>query len=170
MTVQMSIIAEVDPWPATVTAVNAWRGQCLAVLAAAETSVSETLLVMAQAGKRGSNVKLPHLIGQRCDALAKAIAPDGSFHAEGKAAIEALDAYRTHAPLRNFLCHAPGKISRERNGRWLLTLKVLAFRANHPEYSVHVIEEAESDKVVRGLRADCRRLRDCLQRLRATLG
>ena len=169
MTVHMPIAAEADPWPATITAVNAWRGHCLAILAGAETSVSETLLVLAKAGERGGKIKLPHLIGQRSDALAGAIGPDGPFYAEGKNSIDALDAYRAHAPLRNFLCHAPGKIACEKNGRWLLVLKTLSFRASRADHSVRIIEEAESDELLRRLRADCQRLRTCLEQLRATL-
>ena len=165
----MPITVDTDPWPATQSAVNEWRGQCLAYLARAETAVSETLLVIAQADDRHPKIKLPHLIGQRCDALANAIGPEGPFHAEGKDVIEALDAYRAHGGLRNFLCHAPGKITRDRNGRWLLMLKILTFRANRPERSVHIIEEAESGELLGHLRGDCQRLTDHLDRLRRKL-
>ncbi|THD38190.1 MAG: hypothetical protein E7773_00050 [Sphingomonas sp.] len=167
MTIQMPIAAATDPWPATQAAVNAWRGQCLAHLARAETAVSETLVMLAQ--NREVAIKLPHLIGQRCDELAKAIAPDGPFHAQGGDVREALDAYRGHASLRNFLCHAPGKITCDRSGRWVLVLRILTFRANRPERSVHIVEESESSELLDRLRVDCRRLTDRLVVLRKKL-
>lgn len=56
----------------------AWRGRCLDVFARSEAAVAETLLVLTAVDERSSSLKLPHLVGQRYDALSNAIRADGA--------------------------------------------------------------------------------------------
>ena len=158
MGIQTSIVAEAETWQETNAAVHGWRGRCLSILARGEVAVSETLLALSGVAARGDTVALPHLIGQRMQALADAIAVDGPFHVEGKRLAPALEAFRSHAALRTFLCHAPGTIARDQAGRWLLVLETLALRARRGERSTCVVREAESATILKQLTADCQRM------------
>src|SRR5688572_4240247 len=88
------------PFEAARDATAAWRGRCLDVFARSEAAVTETLLVLAAVDRRGTSLKLPHLVGQRYDALSSAICAGGAFADEGKAALEPLAGFRKHDAFR----------------------------------------------------------------------
>lgn len=68
-----------EPFEAARAAASAWRGRCLDVFARSEAAVTETLLVLVGVDGRGNALKLPHLVGQRYDALSKAVGAGGVF-------------------------------------------------------------------------------------------
>lgn len=170
MGIHTSIAAEADTWQHISAAVHGWRGRCLSVLARGEVAVSETLLALSAVATRGETVALPHLIGQRMQALADAIAVDGPFHVEGKRLTPALEAFRSHAALRTFLCHAPGTIARDQSGRWLLVLETLTLRGRRGERAVMVVKQAESAPILSQLSSDCQRMCALLQTLCEKIG
>jgi hypothetical protein len=70
-------------WEDAIAQVNRWRGDCLQSFAQSETAITETLLLLNAAAVKGSSVKLPHLIGQRFEALKLATGLEGAFASEG---------------------------------------------------------------------------------------
>ncbi|MFC3581636.1 hypothetical protein [Sphingomonas hylomeconis] len=123
--------------------VNEWRGRCMHALSCAEDAVTKCLVVLAQVPDRGLTVRLQHLIGQRYDALCVAVAADGAFAHEGRAASVALQSMLTHATFRNEICHGVAKVAVDRSDRWVLVLRTTTLRANRMERSTLVVEEAE---------------------------
>lgn len=91
------------PFDAARDAAATWRGRCLGAFTRSEAAVTETLLALAAVEGRGALLKLPHLVGQRYDALAGAIGPSGAFAKEGKGAVGALTRFRRHDALRTFV-------------------------------------------------------------------
>lgn len=153
-------------WLLAQDAVNAWRGRCLNAFARTEVAVSETLQYLAEYHERGGNIKLPHLVGQRFEALETALAPDGPFASEGKEVLNALQKFRQHDALRTPLCHGSGKITLDQAGRWTLVLRVVSFRSRRMERQVLVWEEDEAQVVARELQADAQRLCSKLERMK----
>lgn len=156
-------------WDSALAAANAWRGAALQCFARAETSVTELLLVMAEAPERGPQVKLQHLVGPRFDGLAAAIAPSGPFAAEGKTALPAVEAFRAVDTLRVMLAHANSKVTLDRGGRWTLVMRVVSFRARKAERTVLVIEEKEAKERLADLALRTSRLTSELGRVRSAL-
>jgi hypothetical protein len=124
--------------------VNQWRGRCVDALTRAEDAVTNCLVVLAEVPDRGMDVALPHLLGQRYEALARAIGPQGPFAAEGKNAFPALEAFKSHGDFRCDLCHGVGRISLDRNDGWVLVLRTTSLRSNKVVRGVLVVEEAEA--------------------------
>jgi hypothetical protein len=119
-----------EPFVAATAQVNEWRGRCLEAFTRGETAVTECLAILGQVKGRGDKVKLPHLVGQRLEALSAAISADGPFAAEaGKAAAATLDLYRRQAGLRNLLCHGTSKVTLDSKGRWTVVLRLVMLRS-----------------------------------------
>ncbi|MEG8027717.1 hypothetical protein [Sphingomonas aerolata] len=150
------------PWTRITSEVNAWRGACIQSFAQAEAAVTETLLLLADAGARGGTVQLRHLGGQRLDDLVQALGPEGSFAAEGRAAFEALSAFRTHEGLRVHLAHDVARVALARNGTWIVVFRRLSIRSGSAERSSSVYEQHEAADALA-------RLKRVTQRLDATL-
>ena len=150
-------------------AAEAWRGRCLGTFAKVEMAVSETLLAMSADAGRGKTVDLPLLIGPRNDMLGKLICPGGAFHAEGKVACTALQSFLAIDPLRAYLSHATTEVSVDRHGRWIVLLRLLAFRGGQPDRSVQAFREDEADLIAEGLERAAQRLLPQLGQVRATL-
>lgn len=128
------IVAATDMiWADAYRATNEWRGNTVQRFACAEQAVSETLIVMSELKERADTIRLPHLTGQRFQALSDAIASNGPFATEGAAARDILAAFRRHEDLRPFLCHGLGRIAFDRHSRWLLVLDMLVFQAGKSE-------------------------------------
>ncbi|HEX7930996.1 MAG TPA: hypothetical protein VF470_08865, partial [Sphingomicrobium sp.] len=125
-------------WASVHEGVNAWRGRCLNAFARAEHAVTEALVRLSEDPHHGAGVKLPHLVGQRFEALASAIAEDGPF-AEGSAqAFAALQAFREHDVVRAPLCHGLGKITVDQSGRWTLVVRMTSLKGRRAERSTFV--------------------------------
>jgi hypothetical protein len=90
--------------------VNEWRGRCIDALTRAEEVVTNSLIALADVPDRGLNVELPHLLGQRYEALSRAIGADGPFAAEGSVAFQSLEVFRPHSTFRCELSHGVGKV------------------------------------------------------------
>jgi hypothetical protein len=159
----------VEPWDRAVTAVNAWRGQAIHCFAQAEAEVSETLLALACGPGGGSKVRLRRLVGQRLEDLSCAVAPEGPFGEQGRKVAATLAAFREHESLRTFLCHGPAKITVDRQGQWVVILKVLAFRSRKAERSSMTLEERDAEALLADLRTASRHLTSALQSLRAAM-
>ena len=147
--------------------INMWRGRCIDAFSRAEAEVTETLLSLSQVPERGINVKLPHLLGQRLDALASVIGDDGEFHKEGRRAIKALSDFRAHEPLRTILCHGVAKILVDRTGKWTLVLRLLALRSKKSVREELMMEKERAESDLAALRSASRKLCDHLKNLRS---
>ena len=90
-----------QPFANATSRVNEWRGRCLDSFTRAEAAVTECLIALAEVEGKGQQVRLPHLVGQRLDALAQAVAAGGPFEAEGTGASLALERFRVHDSFRN---------------------------------------------------------------------
>lgn len=161
---------QVTDWDVTVAEANAWRGACLHHCSAVESAVTETLLTLSASPSGGAHVQLRHLVGQRLEDLAAAIAPEGPFGEIGKAAYRELQLYRDkHAEFRKMLCHGVMKIAVERNGRWILVIKTLALRAGEAERHSLALDKGEAQKKLDALKLDGGKLNSLLGQLRKAL-
>lgn len=167
MTIQTPISAIDDDqlWEAPTCAANAWRGQAIQIFAQAELAVSDTLEALAAVPVRGADVRLRRLVGQRFEDLGSALS--GAFAAEGVKAAAALAQFRSHEELRPFLCHGVAKLALDRNGRWLIVLKLVAFQARGTQRTSRTVEQQDAEQLLAGLREDGRRLASALQSLRS---
>ena len=127
--------------------VNAWRGQCQDSFARAEAAVTDTLVALAAVPIRGDLVTLPHLIGQRYEALSSALIVGGPFDDEGAASRATLERFREYDRLRTTLCHGVGKVSLDARGRWTLILRVLTLRGGKLCHDSKALDEAEAEQV-----------------------
>lgn len=152
-------------WEDATFAANAWRGKAIQLFAQAELAVSEALVLLAATPGRGERVRMRRLVGQRFEDLAEALT--GAFAEEGARAADALKTFRQHEELRPLLCHGAAKLAIDRNGRWLIVLKLIAFRARATEHVSRTIEEREADHLLTHISDDCRKLLSALQSLRS---
>jgi len=146
-------------------AVTVWRGRCLDLFARSEAAVTETLLALAADDRLGASIKLPHLVGQRYDALARALRPGGPLADEGRVAA-ALEAFRQHDDLRTMITHAVFTVTLDRHGHWYLIARLLALRSGRECRRDFVLEEREAAKILSQLEKDCSCLRSTLGQLR----
>lgn len=148
--VQPPTAPEAAAFNVATTTLNGWRGRCLAYLASAEAAVSEALIGFAE---RDCTSPLPHLVGQRYDALATILTAHGDQDTR-----EALKALRAHDSLRTALTHGVAKVTLDRNGEWLAVFTVIAFRSRRAERSILVIEEQQAGRIAQQLGRDRQRL------------
>lgn len=157
------------PFDVARDAAATWRGRCLGAFARSEAAVTETLLVLAAVEGRGALLKLPHLVGQRYDALAGAIGPTGAFAKEGKGAVGALTRFRRHDALRTFVAHGVFTVTLDYRSRWHLTARVLALRAGRESRDVFVTDEGEAADILRAVEEDGGNLGSALGQIRQRL-
>ena len=155
-----------EPFEAARAAASAWRGRCLDVFARSEAAVTETLLVLVGVDGRGNALKLPHLVGQRYDALSKAVGAGGVFADEGKIAVEALTKFREHDALRTQISHGVFTVTLDHRGQWHLIARVLALRTGRASRDLFVTQEAEAAAILNLLEKDGSRLRSVLGQVR----
>lgn len=167
MNEQSSILAApASGWASVHESVNAWRGRCLNAFARAEHAVTEALDRLSQDPVHGANVRLPHLVGQRFEALAVAIGEGGPFASEAGASFKALEAFRLHDAVRTPLCHGMGKISVDQSNRWTLVVRMTSFKGRRTERATFVWEEDEARRLADRIHADAQRLQSRLALLR----
>ncbi len=148
-----------EPFTTATARANDWRGRCIDVFARTEAAVTKTLATMSHCPDRGGQVTLPHLVGQRFESLAVAIAQGGPFHSEGASVAESLRRFREHDRLRAALCH----------GRWTLVLRLTAFRRRKLSDDVFAVTQVEADDVLDDLVRTSQALSTRLGSLRAAL-
>jgi hypothetical protein len=145
-------------WAEFHESVNAWRGRCLNAFGRAEHAVSEALDRLSRDAERGHLVKLPHLVGQRFEALAAAIGEGGPFEKDSASALKALNIFRAHDALRAPLCHGLGKITVDQSSRWTVVVRMTSFRGRRIEHLTYVWEEEEAKRLADRVHADAQRL------------
>ena len=154
-------------WDAIFAEVNAWRGACVHHFSKVEAAVTETLLALGDVSPGGGAVRLRHLIGQRFEDLAAAIAPDGPFGEAGKTMLGALARYREeHEAFRRVLCHGVVKVTVDRNGQWVVVIRVLSIRARQAEREVIALDKGEAEARLATLKQDGQKLASALGQLR----
>ena len=133
--------------------------------AAVEDAVTETLVHLG-GGRPGK--KLPHLAGQRREALRKALNA-GAADDQVKAALCALDRFETIADRRTFLCHGHEQVLADHRRRWHLHLSVRAANGDADDQMSWVISKEESERLLPLLNAAARRVIDRLANLRRVI-
>ena len=163
-----------EPFNAANACVNELRGRCLDSFTRSETAVTECLVAMAAVAGRGAQIRLPHLVGQRLEALAMAIAADGPFEAEGGRAAAVLERCRQHADFRNMLCHGTSKVTLDAKGRWTVVFRLATLRSKRLVRETLALGEAEAeqlrDEVIQCSRDLCSQLGQVRARLIAPGG
>jgi len=154
------------PFDAARQAAAEWRGRCLDVFARSEAAVTETLLVLATVEGRGASIKLPHLVGQRYDALATALGPKGAFAEEGKGAVGALSRFHQHDSLRTTLAHGVFSVTLDHRACWHVVGRVLALRAGRESRDLFVADEGEAADTLLTVEKDGGDLRSALGQVR----
>jgi hypothetical protein len=150
-------------WHEVHAAVNAWRGCCMHHFAQVEHAVTESLLALHHA--LPGQIGLRHLIGQRFEDLAAAVAEGGPLpHLQTR---EALARYRAaHEGFRTLLCHGQFGVSIEISGRWLLVVDSLSIKSRQAVRTTEVIREGEAEQRLAELKRDGQRLTCALGQLR----
>lgn len=159
-----------EPFTRALDRVNLWRGRCQDALARAEAAVTETLFALAQVPGRGAGIDLPHLVGQRHEALHAALAKGGAFAAEGGAVLPALERLRTFDRLRTALGHGIGKVSLDTRGEWTLVLRIATLRARQVCRDTVVYQEREAAQLLDELVQLSHKLSAQLGQVRAAAG
>lgn len=154
------------PFEAARDAAATWRGRCLDVFARSEAAITETLLVLAAVKGRGASLKLPHLVGQRYDALANAVGAGGAFADEGTAAAQAVAEFRKHDGFRTQISHGVFTVTLDHRGQWHLVCRVLALRTGSASRDLLVTDQTEAAAILVLLEKDGSRLRSVLGQLR----
>lgn len=156
-------------WDDAIAQVNRWRGECLQTFAQTETAVTETLLLLNGVALKGSSVKLPHLIGQRFEALRLATGPEGTFASEGAKAHGAISKYLVNEKLRAFLCHGIAKVTLERSGSWIVIFDLTTIRAQKCDRTRLAVTQAEAIETLQEIKRSGSKLKTELGNLRKLL-
>lgn len=106
-----------------------------------------------------------HLVGQRFQDLCDALSEEGGFAKDTEAAVVALVPFRNHESLRSALCHGSSRIALDRQGRWVLIVRVLEFRGRQAERQVHTLEQDDAEALAREVARASQRLCAALSRL-----
>ncbi|MEP9401431.1 hypothetical protein [Sphingomonas sp. VNH70] len=158
-----------DQHASALTRANAWRGQMLHIFAKAEAAVTEALAGMAALPERGIGVRLPHLVGQRFEALADAMNSGGNFAGEGVAIRPLAMRMKDDLPLRAALAHGVGRVTIDRAGRWTMILRTTGLKAGQLTSDISVVEERDAETVRDDLQRTMQQLCDRIAKLTATL-
>lgn len=158
-----------QPFHEATARVNEWRGACMDAFVRAEAATTECLAVLAEVPDRGILVRLPHLVGQRLDALQAMIGAGCPFETEGRAAATALERFREHDDLRSTLCHGLAQVTLDRRGCWTVVLRVAVLRTRRLARSVQVFTEADAELKRSAVAAASRDLCSRLGQVRAAL-
>ena len=105
-------------------------------------------------------------MGARFDRLARAVSVDGSHGRHGGPVRGALAAFRQHDPLRHALCHGVARVAIDRQGQWLLLLRLVRLQGGAAARTQLVIEQGEAEPLAATVRAAGNVLRGQLRRLR----
>ena len=151
-------------WNVFRTETYLWRGCMLERFAAVEHAVTETLIHLG-AGLSGK--KLPHLAGQRREALRLALASGGG--SLGKPVLEALVRYECHVDRRAFICHGVGQLLVDQRRQWHLHMTVLAPSDEADQEVDWTISKSSSEQLIRDLNASSRRVIDRLANFRSAV-
>lgn len=158
-----------DQWEDATAQVSRWRGDCLQSFTQSETAVTETLLILNAVKEKGASVKLPHLIGQRFEALRIAIGPEGPFAKDGKKAHEAISAFLVREQLRAFLCHGVAKVALERSGSWIAIFNLTTLRSQKCDRTQLVVTQVEANGILQEIKQSGNKLGTALGNLRRQL-
>jgi hypothetical protein len=154
-----------EPFAVAREAAAAWRGKCIEIFARSETAITEALLVLAGADEANAP-KLPHLVGQRYEALLRAVDHEGPFPRERMNARAAVAAFRTNDALRTFLTHGSFTVTLDQRGRWHLVIRVVALCSGRVARDLFATDEEEAADTLRTLLRDGNRLGSALGQLR----
>jgi len=151
-----------EPFDTAADSVNAWRGRCLDAFARAEAAVTECLVCLSTVAGKEQAIRMPHLVGQRMEALNQALAAISNPGPEVGHAQSALTALRAHGGLRTMLCHGVGSITLDRNARWTVVLRLTALRSRRVVRDALTLTEREAadlrDELVRASKILCAQL------------
>lgn len=132
--------------------VSLWRGRYIEEFAMAEAAVSEALAFLSTIASEGAGSLLPHLVGQRFEALQAVVGAGGPFASVGGRVVKALDDFREHQRYRTFLCHASSEIAVDRSNEWTVTLHLTSFRSRSVERATLYISQSEAASLLERLR------------------
>lgn len=157
---------EDERWTNAIAQVNSWRGDCVQSFAHSESAVTETLLILNHVPEKGTSVKLPHLIGQRFEALKLATGSAGPFAEDGVKAHEAISGFLIREQLRAFLCHGVAKVALERSGNWIVIFNLTTLRSQKCERTQLVVTQSEAKALLEEIRFSGNKLGAVLGNLR----
>lgn len=150
--------------------VSLWRGRYIEEFAMAEAAVSEALAYLSEIASAGAGSLLPHLVGQRFEALQAVVGAGGPLASIGVRVAKALDDFREHHRYRTFLCHASSAITVDHSKEWTVALHLTSFRSRTVERATLRITQTEAASRLERLRNARRRLDGQLCGFLASLG
>ena len=152
---------------AAIREVHLWRGQCIDAFTRAEAAVTECLGWMACLPDRGTQVKMPHLLGQRLEALAAAVGDAGPFPEFAPRVAKPLEAYRAHAETRNLLCHGVATVTLDAHGRWTAVIRLACLRGRVVTRHTSAFSASEAEALRADISRSAQSLNSHLANLRA---
>lgn len=165
--ITLDSILPLAPFTAAKDSAAAWRGRCVDIFAGCEAAVTRTLITLAAVETRGAAIRLPHLVGQRFEALASAVGSGGAFATEGTYVLHALADFRRHDPLRTRLTHGTFSVTIDQRGQWHLVIRVHSLRGGRATEDVLATDEREAASTLAAIEKDGSRLRSALGQLRS---
>lgn len=160
-----------EPFDQALRQVNEWRGRCMDAFARAEAGVTNCLVFLSNIPGRGEQVRLPHLVGQRYEALTSVIAAGGAFELEASKVASALESVRAHDSFRTMLCHGVGDVTLSPHGRWTIVFRLVSLRSRRASSEVLALKQKEAeqlrDEVIRASKELCSQLDSMKNALRA---
>lgn len=162
-------LAAEDAWLAASNAAALWRGLALQQFAYAEAAVTDTLALLSAIKDPGTEIGLPLLVGQRFDALARAVGPEGPFVKQGGKVSAALADFQRYDALRPTLTHGVIKVAVCKNAEWVALLSVQKFRNGEIVRDTYVLEGSSAEERLRALTQAANRLRNVLRTFKSSL-
>lgn len=144
---------------------NLWRGQMVENFARSEQAATEALVALNAVDAEVKGVKFPHLVGQRYERLVKLLS-SGSQTGHRKAALAAIERFRTHDVMRTMLCHGVTKVAVDRGGEWVALMSMLTFKGGGPDTAKLTLLESDATRLLERVIEDRRRVSAALGQVR----
>ncbi|MGP7795597.1 hypothetical protein [Sphingomonas sp. CLY1604] len=133
-------------------AASCWLGRFVQEFACAEAVVSEALAFLASQASCGGPSLLPHLIGQRFEALRQVVAADGPLAASGARVADILGEFDDLHRHRTFICHGSASVTADLCVGWRIEFNLVAFRKATVERETMTLTNPEAAVILHRLR------------------
>ncbi|MCJ2179598.1 hypothetical protein [Novosphingobium album (ex Hu et al. 2023)] len=135
----------------------------------AEMVVAEALATLSEIASSGARSLLPHLVGQRFEALRAVVGSNGPLSDVGCRVADVLEEFYEFHRYRTYLCHGVSDLSFGHNGDWLITLHMTNFSAGIIKRSNVSITATQAALLLEQLRSARQRLDGQLRGMLAAL-
>ncbi|MFZ5701055.1 MULTISPECIES: hypothetical protein [Pseudomonadota] len=162
--------APLADWDRAQIDLHLWLGRCLDCFTQAESVVSASLLLMAHQSSVCVELGKAYLFGQKLQILRNGLqALEATDPKRARLAIHSLDRFQPYADLRNSVCHGASTLYLDKDGHWLVELKLTQLSATAIVTSQVFIDQAAAAEKLKGLKSAVQSLGARLSNLSAVL-